>query len=94
MNKLHVKTGDTVIVLSGAEKGKTGKVTAAFPKRGLVLVEGVGMRKKHQRPRRAGQHGQIVEKQSPIRVEKVMEVGRHKEKQARRSTTLTTSKKK
>lgn len=84
MNTLHVKKGDTVIVLSGAEKGKTGKVTGAFPKRGLVLVEGIGMRKKHQKPRKAGQHGQIVDKQTPIRVEKVMEVGRHKEKQARK----------
>lgn len=84
MNKLHVKTGDTVIVLSGVEKGKTGKVLEAFPKRGLVLVEGVALRKKHQRPRKAGQHGQIIEKQHAIRASKVMEVGRHKEKLARK----------
>ena len=91
--KLHIKTGDTVIVLSGVEKGKTGKITAAFPKRGLVVVEGVGMRKKHQKPRKQGQHGQIVEKQHAIQVSKVMEVGRHKEKMARRSTLLTVNKK-
>ena len=80
MNKLALKTGDTVIVLSGVEKGKTGKVTAAFPKHNLVLVEGVGMRKKHQKPRKQGQHGQIVDKQHAIQASKVMEIGRHKEK--------------
>jgi large subunit ribosomal protein L24 len=84
MNKLHVKKGDTVIVLSGTQKGATGKVVEAFPKRGLVVVEGVGMHKKHQRPRKAGQHGQIIDKQAPIRASKVMEIGRHKEKQARK----------
>ena len=93
MNKLFVKTGDTVIILSGVEKGKTGKITAAYPKRGLVLVEGVGMRKKHQKPRKQGQHGQIVDKQHPLPVSNVMEVGRHKEKMARRLTKLTASKK-
>lgn len=84
MNTLHVKKGDTVIVLSGIEKGKTGKVLMAYPKLNLVLIEGVGMHKKHQRPRKSGQHGQIVDKQAPIHASKVMEVGRHKEKQARK----------
>ncbi len=76
--KLHVKKGDTVIVLSGNEKGKSGKVTRAFPKIGMVLVEGVGMRKKHQRPRRAGQKGQIIDKQFPIHASKVMLSGKKK----------------
>ena len=71
MNTLHVKKGDTVVVLSGNEKGKTGKVTAAFPKTGMVLVEGVGMRKKHQKSRREGQKGQIIDKQFPIHASKV-----------------------
>jgi large subunit ribosomal protein L24 len=84
MNTLHIKKGDTVIILSGTEKGKTGKVLETDPKRNLVVVEGVGMHKKHQRPRKAGQHGQIIEKQHAIRASKVMEVGRHKEKLARK----------
>jgi large subunit ribosomal protein L24 len=71
MNTLHVKKGDTVTVLAGNDKGKTGKVVAVFPKLGKVIVEGVGMRTKHQKPRRAGQAGQIIEKQSPIAVSKV-----------------------
>jgi large subunit ribosomal protein L24 len=69
--KLHIKKGDTVVVLSGNEKGKVGKVTEAFPKLGLVVVEGVGMRKKHQKPRREGQKGQIIDKQFPIHASNV-----------------------
>ena len=69
--KLHIKKGDTVMVISGNDKGKTGKVTSVFPKLGKVVVEGVGMRTKHQKPRRAGQSGQIIKKQSPIAASKV-----------------------
>lgn len=71
MNTLHVKKGDTVVVLAGNEKGKSGKVTRAFPKTGMVLVEGLGMRTKHQKPRKAGQAGQILKKQHPINTSKV-----------------------
>ncbi len=78
--KLHVKKGDTVFVLSGNEKGKTGKVLEVFPKREMVLVEGIGMKKKHQKPRREGQSGQIIDKQHPIHVSKVMEISKHKKR--------------
>ncbi len=71
MNTLHVKKGDTVVVRSGEDKGKSGKVMEVFPKTGLVLVEGVGMHKKHARPRRQGQRGQIIDKQRPIAASKV-----------------------
>ena len=71
MNTLHVKKGDSVTVLSGNEKGKTGKVMEVFPKLNLVLVEGVGMRKKHQKPRREGQKGQIIDKHFPIHASNV-----------------------
>ena len=71
MNTLHVKKGDTVTVISGVDKGKTGKVTRVFPKKIMVMVEGVGKRTKHQKPRRAGQSGQIVEKFHPIHASKV-----------------------
>ncbi len=72
MNTLHIKKGDTVVVLSGNEKGKTGKVVKVFPKTNLVVIEGVGMRKKHQKARRDGQKGQIIDKQHPIAASKVM----------------------
>jgi len=71
MNTLHVKKGDTVVVISGNEKGKSGKVTETFPKLGLVVVEGVGLRKKHQKPRKEGQKGQIIDKQFPLHASKV-----------------------
>lgn len=71
MNTLHIKKGDTVVVLSGVDKGKSGKVTSVFPKLGLVVVEGVAIGKKHQRPRKSGQRGQIVEKQHAIAASKV-----------------------
>jgi large subunit ribosomal protein L24 len=71
MNTLHVKKGDSVTVLSGNEKGKSGKVLEVFPKLDMVLVEGVGMRKKHAKPRREGQKGQIIDKHFPIHVSNV-----------------------
>jgi large subunit ribosomal protein L24 len=71
MNTLHIKKGDTVKILSGNEKGKTGKVMGVFPKTGMVLVEGVGMHKKHQKSRREGQAGQIIDKHHPIAASKV-----------------------
>ena len=84
MNTLHIKTGDTVVVLSGTEKGKSGKVVKTFPKIGMVLVEGVGMRKKHQKPRREGQRGQIVDKHFPISASKVMNTAAKKERQKKK----------
>ena len=74
MNTLHVKKGDTVKVRSGNEKGLSGKITKVFPKTGMVVIEGIGMHKKHQKPRREGQKGQIVDKQFPIHSSKVTNV--------------------
>ncbi len=71
MNTLHIKKGDTVVVLSGNDRGKSGKVTAVFPKTNKVVVEGIGMHKKHQKPRREGQSGQIVDKQHAIHASNV-----------------------
>ncbi len=86
MNTLHIKKGDTVVVLSGVEKGKSGKVVQAFPKEGMVLVEGVGMRKKHQKARREGQKGQIIDKHFPIRASKVMNVAAQKDRNKNKKT--------
>jgi len=84
MNTLHIKKGDTAVVLSGVEKGKSGKVIQVMPKEGLVLVEGIGSVKKHQKPRKQGQRGQIVDKHVPLRASKVMEQGKFKERQNKR----------
>jgi len=68
---MKIKSGDTVLVISGKWRGKTGKVLRAFPKEHKVLVEGVNLVKKHQRPRRAREKGQIIEIPKPISVSKV-----------------------
>lgn len=80
MNTLHIKKGDTVRVLSGNEKGKTGAVLEVFPKTNMVVVAGVGMRKKHQKPRREGQKGQVIDKQHAIHASKVMSTAVEKQK--------------
>ena len=61
MSKVHVKTGDTVIVMSGKDKGKKGKVLAVSPKEGKIIVEGANIVKKHVRPRPPKENGGIVE---------------------------------
>lgn len=71
---MHVKKGDMVTILAGRDRGKSGKILAAFPKRGRVLVEGVNKVKKHERPRKAGQKGQIVERAMPIHISNVARV--------------------
>lgn len=71
MNKLHVKTGDTVIVISGDDKGKTGKVLEVSPKEGKVIVEGVNIVKKHVKPRPPQENGGIVEAPAAMYASKV-----------------------
>lgn len=61
MNKLHVKKGDTVVVLSGKDKGKKGKVLEVSPKEQKVIIEGINMMTKHVKPRRQGEAGGIVQ---------------------------------
>ena len=70
-NKVHVKTGDTVIVLSGKNKGKKGKVMAVSPKEGKVIVERVNMVKKHVKPRKMGEAGGLIKAESALYADKV-----------------------
>ena len=67
--KLHVKTGDTVVVISGKDKGKQGVIKACEPKKSRVVVKGV---KRHTKPSQANPQGGIIEKEAPIHVSKVM----------------------
>ncbi len=73
-NKVHVKTGDKVRIISGKDKGLEGKVLAVSPKEGKVIVEGRAMVSKHVKPRRAGQAGGIVQAESAMYASKVMPV--------------------
>ena len=71
MNKVHVKTGDTVVILSGKDKGKKGKVLEVSPKEGKVIVEGLNIATKHVKPRRQGEQGGIVEAEAAMYASKV-----------------------
>lgn len=69
---MHIRSKDQVVVISGDDKGKKGKVLTAFPKTGKVIVEGVAVVTKHQKPRRQGEPGGIIHKESAIDASNVM----------------------
>lgn len=71
-NKMHVKKDDTVMVISGKDKGKKGRIIAAFPRQNRVLVEGVNMVHKHARPTQENPQGGILNQEAPIHVSNVM----------------------
>ena len=71
---MHVKRGDTVVVIAGIDKGKEGKVVAANPEANKVIVEGVAVAKKHQKARMQGQESGIIHKEMPIDASNVMRV--------------------
>ena len=71
---MNIRKDDKVIVLSGKDKGKEGKVLSADPKGGKVIVEGVNVASKHMRPRKQGEQGGIIKMETPIYACKVMVV--------------------
>lgn len=71
-NKLHVRKGDTVIVITGKDKGKKGKIVAALPKKTKVVVEGINKVKRHTKPTQKMPQGGIVVKEAPLHVSNVM----------------------
>jgi large subunit ribosomal protein L24 len=72
MQNLNIKKGDTVKVLSGKEKGKSGKVLEVFPKLGRLSVEGLNIRVRFSRPKKQGEKGQRLELPAPLNVSKVI----------------------
>lgn len=77
---MHIKKGDEVVVLSGAEKGKKGKIAHLMPKKGTAVVEGLNMHKKHQRPRQDGKKGQVIDIAMPLHVSKLALADKPKKK--------------
>ena len=71
MSKLNVKKGDTVVVISGKDKGKKGKILVAYPEKGRVVVQGAAMITAHVKPRRQGEPGGRIEKEGTINVSNV-----------------------
>ena len=71
---MRVKKGDTVVVIAGKDKGKKGTVTKVFTKTNKVLVEGVNVITKHQKPTAVNPQGGIINKEAPIHISNVMPV--------------------
>lgn len=69
---MHVKKGDKVMVITGKDKGKTGVILAAFPKKDRVIVEGVNIVKKHTKPNQENPQGGILSQEAAIHVSNVM----------------------
>lgn len=70
--RAHVRSGDTVLVLAGKDRGKKGKVLRVLPTARRVIVEGVNVVKRHQRPTRQVMQGGIIEKEAPVHLSNVM----------------------
>lgn len=68
---MKIKKDDNVLIISGKDRGRTAKVLQSLPKQGRVVLEGMNIRKKHRRPRREGEKGQVVEIPGPIDVSNV-----------------------
>ncbi|MES3005263.1 MAG: 50S ribosomal protein L24 [Patescibacteria group bacterium] len=73
---MNIKKDDKVIVLTGKDKGKTGTVTKSIPKENKVIVSGVNLAKVHQKPRKAGEKGQVIERAMPIHASNVKKAGK------------------
>jgi large subunit ribosomal protein L24 len=71
VTKLHVKKDDTVAILSGKDKGKTGRVLRVLPEKGRVVVENINMVKRHTRPTQQNNEGGILEKESTLDISNV-----------------------
>jgi large subunit ribosomal protein L24 len=84
MKRFHVKKNDEVVVISGAEKGKRGRIIAVAGKKQRVIVEGVRMIKRHMRKSQQYPNGQIVEREGTIHISNVMKVADFDARQARR----------
>jgi large subunit ribosomal protein L24 len=72
MASMHVKKDDQVVVVSGKDKGKKGKVLVASPKGGKIIIEKVNMLTKHTRPKKQGQTGGIIHQEGPVNASNVM----------------------
>ena len=69
---MHVKTGDEVLIITGKDRGKRGKVKAAMPKEQRVVVEGLNMIKRHMKARGPGKPSGIIEREAPLSASNVM----------------------
>ncbi len=87
-SKMHIKKNDLVVVITGADKGKRGRVLKVFPARQRVIVEGVNFIKRHTKPTQKNPQGGIIEKEAPIHVSNVMLISPGHDAPTRVSTKL------
>ena len=66
MNKMSIKKDDTVVVITGKDKGQRGKVLTVIPKEGKVVVEKINLVSRHTKPRKQGDEGGIIQKEAPL----------------------------
>ena len=71
---MKIKKVDKVKIITGKDKGKTGAVIKSFPKDFAVLVEGINKKKVHQKPRKGGEKGKIIEQAAPVHVSNVQKI--------------------
>ncbi len=83
-NKVHVKKDDEVVVITGKDKGKQGKVTKVLPKTNRVVVAGVNVVKKHTKPSARNMQGGIIEMEAPIDASNVMSLEKIEQKKAKK----------
>lgn len=68
---MKIRKGDQVLIISGKDRGRKGKIIEALPKQAKIVVENINLRKKHVRPKKSGQKGQIVELPGPLNISDV-----------------------
>ena len=93
MNKMSIKKGDTVAVITGKDKGQRGKVLSVNPKEGKVVVEKINLVSRHTRPRKQGEEGGILQKEAPLYACKVMRVCPKCDKTTRAASKIVDGKK-
>ncbi|MFZ5816922.1 MAG: 50S ribosomal protein L24 [Bacillota bacterium] len=82
--KVHVKKDEEVVVITGKDKGKQGKVQKVLPKTNRVVVAGVNMVKKHTKPSARNPQGGIIEMEAPIHASNVMSLAKIEQKKAKK----------
>lgn len=92
---MHVKKGDTVLVISGNDRGKTGTIKDSMPRDGMIVVEGINMRWKHNKPTQQNPKGERVQRETPIHASNVkrVEVEAGKKKPAKKKAAAPKAKK-
>ena len=90
MAGLHVKKGDEVVVIAGADKGKRGRIISVSPKKARVIVEGARMIKKHMRKSQQNPQGAIIEREGTIHISNVMKAADFDARAAKRGAAVPT----